>query len=137
MPKMSTAKMIDVFPEVFVSDMAISRAVSRAVKAGRLRRLASRLYTSNLSDPADLVVKRHLWNIVAGYFPAGLIADRTALENVPARDGSVCLISKAGKDIHLPGYVLRPRRGVLPLPTDKPFLFGLFISSTARAYLET
>ncbi len=136
MPEISAAKAIDEMPEAFVSDTTTSREVSRAVKAGRLRKLASRLYTRNLADPPDAVVGRNLWNIVAGYFPGALIADRTALENAPADDGSVCLVSDTGRDIKLPGHTLRPRRGHAPLATDRPFIAGLFLSSTARAYLE-
>jgi hypothetical protein len=46
--------------EVFVSTAAKSVPVSRAVAAGTLRKLGSRLYTTNLSeDPASLV-RRHL-----------------------------------------------------------------------------
>ena len=123
-------------PEAFVSDRHIARAVSRAVKAGKLRKLASRLYTRNMTDPPEAVVLRNLWSIVAGYFPGALIADRTALENAPANDGSVCLITTRGQEIALRGLTLRPRRGPGPLPTDRPFLGGLFLSSTARAYLE-
>jgi hypothetical protein len=78
MPEISVAKLIDEMPEAFVSDTAISREVSRAVKAGKLRKLASRLYTRNLTDPPEAVVGRNLWNIVGGYFPGALIADRTA-----------------------------------------------------------
>ena len=59
-------------PEAFVSGTAISREVSRAVKAGRLRKLASRLYTRNLTDPPAAVVRRNLWTLVAGYFPDAL-----------------------------------------------------------------
>jgi hypothetical protein len=40
-------------PEVFVSDASISREVSRAHGQGRLRKLGSRLYTRNLTDPPD------------------------------------------------------------------------------------
>ena len=136
MPEFSAAKSLDEMPEAFVSDTAISREVSRAAKAGRLRKLASRLYTRNLSDQPETVIRRNLWNIVGGYFPGALIADRTALENTPARDGSVCLVAERGNDVKLPGLVLRPRRGVGPLPSDRPFIAGLFLSSTARAYLE-
>lgn len=136
MPEISAARTLDEMPEAFVSDTAISRDVSRAVKAGKLRKLASRLYTRNLTDPPEAVVGRNLWNIVAGYFPGALIADRTALENAPAEDGSVCLITERGKDIKLPGLTLRPRRGTAPLPPDRPFIAGLYLSSTARAYLE-
>ncbi len=123
-------------PEAFVSDKTTTRAISRALKAGRLRKLASRLYSSNLRDSPESIVARNLWDIVAGYFPSALIADRTALENALANDGSVCLITSRGRDIDLPGVKLRPRRGHAPLPDDRPFLGNLFLCSSPRAYLE-
>ena len=132
----SAARTLDQMPEAFVSGTAISREVSRAVQAGKLRKIASRLYTRNLTDEPEAVIRRNLWSIVAGYFPGALIADRTALENAPAEEGSVCLVAERGNDVELPGLVLRPRRGKGPLPTDRPFIAGLFLSSTARAYLE-
>lgn len=136
MPGMSVAKSLHQMPEAFVSDKTITRQVSRMVKVGKLRKLASRLYTRNLTDRPEAVVARNLWQIVAGFFPGALVADRTALENAPASDGSVCLVADRGRDIHLPGHVLRPRRGTGPLPSDRPFLAELFLSATARAYLE-
>ena len=123
-------------PEAFVSHTAISRAVSRAVKAGRLRKLASRLYTRNLGDAPEDIVRRNLWGIVAGYFPGALIADRSAFEAAPASDGSLCLVSRTGRRVGLPGVVLRPRRGPGPAASDMPFVNGLHLSSRARAYLE-
>ena len=123
-------------PEAFVSHTAISRVVSRAVRAGRLRKLASRLYTKNLDDPPEEVVKRNLWGIVAAYFPRALVADRTALEAGPGPDGSLCLVSQRGTTIELPGVVLRPRRGTGPIASDMPFVGGLYFSSRARAFLE-
>ncbi len=77
----SNNKLPDPMPEAFVSDVKITRAV----KAGGLRKLGTRLYNRNLSDPPEAIVSRNLWQIVAGYFPGALIADRTALEN--ARQG--------------------------------------------------
>jgi hypothetical protein len=126
----------DIWPEAFVSTAQTTVAISRAVKAGRLRKLASRLYTRNLTDEPEQIIRRNIWQIVGGYFPGALIADRTALENAPARDGSVCLVTERGADIELPGFVLRPRRGEPPQSADRPFIGGLFLSSTARAYLE-
>jgi Fic family protein len=136
MPEMSAAKSLHQMSEAFVSDKTITRQVSRMAKAGKLRKLASRLYTRNLTDRPEAVVARNLWQIVAGFFPGALIADRTALENAPASDGSICLVADRGRDIHLPGHVLRPRRGTGLLPSDRPFLAELFLSATARAYLE-
>ena len=115
----------------------ISSEVSRRVADGRLRKLATRLYTRNLRDSPRDIIRRNLWAIVAGYFPDALVADRTALELEPAEDGSVCVVSKRGADIELPGVVLRPRRGAPPHPDDQRFMNQrLFLSSPARAYLD-
>ncbi|MCY3600747.1 MAG: Fic family protein [Gemmatimonadetes bacterium] len=127
---------LDELPEAFVSHTAISADVSRAVKAGTLRKLASRLYTKNLDDAPERIVRRNLWTIVAGYFPGALVADRTAIEVGPAPDGSVCLVSARGRTIELPGIVLRPRRGSGPITSDMPFVEGLYLSSRTRAYLQ-
>ena len=129
-------RILSELPEAFVSNTAISATVSRAVKMGALRRLASRLYTKNLEDPPEEVVRRNLWGIVAGYFPGALVADRTALEAAPAPDGSVFLVSRRGRTVELPGVLLRPRRGTGAIESDMPFVSGLHLSSMARAYLE-
>ena len=136
MPEISVAKSLAQMPEPFVSDKTITREVSRTVKAGKLRKLGSRLYTHNLVEPPEAIIARKLWHIVAGYFPGALISDRTELENAPASDGSDCLVTDSGRDIKLPGHILRPRRGNGPLSTDLPFIAGLFQSTTACAYLE-
>ena len=130
MPDFST------MPEVFVSNAKLAIAVSRETKAGRLRKLASRLYTRNLTEPPERIVQRNLWPLVAAYLPGALIADRTALENRPAADGSVFLIANHKRDIVLPGLTLRPRKGPPPLESDRPFIGSLRISSPARAFLE-
>lgn len=123
-------------PEAFVSSAELATAVSREVKAGRLRKLASRLYTRNLKDPPEGIVRRNLWPLVAAYLPDALIADRTALENRPAADGSVFLIADHKRSISMPGVTLRPRKGPAPLESDRSFIGGLRIASPARAFLE-
>ncbi len=132
----SAARLVDALPEAFVSNTAISREVSRRRTAGRLRKLGSLLYTSNLVDTPEAIVRRNLWGIVAGYFPGALVADRTAFENTPAVDGSVCLVAEDDRPRFLPGITLRPRRGAGPQESDRPFLNALFLSSTARAWLD-
>ena len=136
MARTARAPVLANMPEAFVSNTVTSTAVWRAVRAGRLRKLGSRLYTTNMTDPPETVVTRNLWQIAAGYFPGALIADRTALENMPAPDGSVCFVSTRGSDVELPGLVLRPRRGPGPLDSDRPFVSGLFLSSAARGWLD-
>ena len=124
------------YPEVFVSNTAISKAVYEAVGRGELRKIGSRLYTRNLTDDPERLVRRNWYHLITGYYPDALIADRTALENKPAEDGSVFLISRKKPEVELPGITLRPRRGPPALPTDRPFIGGAHLASTARAYLE-
>lgn len=123
-------------PEVFVSTASMSASVSRAVTAGKLRKLGSRLYTKNLTeDPASLI-RRHLWDVVAGYFPNAMVADRTALEQRPASDGSVFLVASKGGNISLPGLTLRARADGQCLSGDYRIRDNLHCMSTARALLE-
>src|SRR5450432_2513598 len=109
---------LSLLPEIFVSNADLTAQVSQAVKLGRLRKLGSRLYTRNLREPPERIVQRNLWPLVAAYLPGALIADRTALENRPAPDGSVFLIADHKRDIIMPGVTLRPRKGPPPLESD-------------------
>ena len=107
------------------------------MRARKLRKLASRLYTKDLRTPPDILVRRNIWVIVGAYFPGALIADRTALEGTPAKDGSIFLLSTGSQsEIALPGYALSPRRGSAPLDTDLAFMDALRLSSPARALLD-
>lgn len=126
---------IAALPEVFVSDGSIAGAVYEAVERGELRKLGTRLYTRNLDEDPERLVRRNWYSLVASYYPDAIIADRTALESRPAEDGSVFLISSKRRDTELPGLVLRPRPGPAALDSDRVF-GGARLASTARAYLE-
>lgn len=123
-------------PEVFVSNAKLASRVSRELKKGHLRKLGSRVYTTNLTEAKELLIKRHVWFVVRELFPGSVIVDRTALEHRPATDGSVFIISKKKRPVHLPGLSIYPRKGQGPLEEDKPFMETLYLSSPARAYLE-
>ena len=127
---------IENLPEIFVSSKAMSSAVSKAVKTQRLRRIGSRLYTKNMTEAPEQVVKRNWHALLKDYFPDALISDRTALENRPAVDGSVFIISSRTRPVSLPGISFRPRKGHPPLPNDPLFLGALRLSSAPRAWLE-
>ena len=126
----------DDLPEIFVSNTKISALVNQAVKNGKLRKLGSRLYTKNLAAPPEDIVKRNWYILLKNYYPDALIADRTAIENKPASDGSVFIVSSKKRETSLPGITFKPRQGVGALETDKPFIGGCHLSSTSRAYLD-
>ncbi len=123
--------------EIVFSNASTSRQVNYAVRTGRLRAIARGLYTSNLVQPLEAIVRQNLWRIVAGYLPGAVIVDRTALEYLPANDGSVFLSAAAPRVIELPGLIIRARAGAGPVAGDSPWMGEeLFMSSPARAALE-
>lgn len=127
---------LDSLPEVFVSNTEISSQVSQAVSDGKLKKIGSRLYTKNFVDDPEIIVKRNWPNLLKEYYPDALIADRTALENRPANDGSVFIISSKKRKTELPGLVFNPRKGHGPLKSDRPFINDLWLSSEPRAFVE-
>lgn len=127
---------LDSLPEVFVSNTEISSQVSQAVSDGKLKKIGSRLYTKNFIDDPDVIVKRNWHHLLKEYYPDAMIADRTALKNRPAEDGSVFIISSKKRKTKLPGLVFNPRKGHGPLESDLPFIHDLWLSSEARALVE-
>jgi len=131
---------LDEQPEVFATTTRTSRAVQRALADGRVRKVAGRLYTRNLAEPLEQVVRRNWYRVAAHYFPGAVIVDRSGIEAQPSADGSLFL--DAGPDyagrrpVRLPGLTLLPRRGPGPVPDDMPHLEGLHFSSRPRALLD-
>jgi len=124
-------------PEVFFSTAATSRAVARLVAAGRVRPIDGRMYTKNLDDPIDEVLRRRVWDVAAGYFPGAVVADRTAFEMRPSgEEGSVFLAADTARVVRLPGLVLNVRRGPGPVAGDTAYINGLYLSSWPRRFLE-
>jgi Fic/DOC family len=124
--------------EVFFTSTATSPAVRRLLRAGRIRHVGGRLYTKNLEEPLEDVLRRRAWDVAAGVFPGAVIVDRTAFEPRPAgREGSIFLCSLTTRVVRLPGLVLNCRRGAGPAPGDTPFLGGsLYLSSWQRRLLD-
>jgi hypothetical protein len=120
---------------VFCTSRARASRLSRDLKAGRVRRLAPGLYTSNVAEPPPRLVRRLLWPIVSLLFPGAVVSGRTAFESGPSRDGSVFLTCDIDRDVELSGVLLRARKGPGPVEGDTPLL-GVHMASRARAYLE-
>ncbi|HWM62727.1 MAG TPA: Fic family protein [Solirubrobacterales bacterium] len=124
-------------PEVFRP--ADAAAASRAQRRGELRRLARGLYTWNLDEPPQRLLRRRWMDVAALYFPGAVLVDRSAVEARPADDGSVFLDSGPERGhpnaVSLPGLVLRPRAGPGPIAGDMQFGL-LHRSGDARTALD-
>ena len=122
--------------EVFLSTRDTSKRTSEAVAAGRARKIGPRLYTGNMADQPEVIVRRNLWPVVSLLAPGAVIGYRTAIEMAPAPDGTVFLTGATRNgQVSLPGLRIRLISGPGPLEGDQP-LFNLHIASRARALLE-
>ena len=119
-----------------MSDRETSKAVSRMVQAGTVRKIGARLFTRNLTDMPERIVARNLWPIAALLAPGTVVSHRTAFENKAAPDGSVFLSGAYPRQIILPGITLRQVPGSGPVLGDLPYMGSLFLASRPRAFLE-
>jgi hypothetical protein len=122
-------------PEVFVSNAEASQAVRRAYKSGALRKIAPRIYTRNVNDTPEQIIKRNLWPLVGDLFPGAIVSHRTAIEGKPFNDTVFLTDRKAGR-LKLPGLTIVRTKGAGPIDGDTGFINGLHLSSRARALLE-
>ncbi|MHB1164327.1 MAG: Fic family protein [Candidatus Nanopelagicales bacterium] len=110
--------------------------IARAVRAGRLVRLASGIYTSQLDrEPAD-VVRTYLWSIVGHALPGAVIVDRSARDGGLGADGYLYVAAARTRPLVLPGVTVVPRSGAGPLTGDGALPGGLFMSGEARSLLD-
>ena len=113
----------------------VVRLLSRLKRDGRVVRLAPRIYTTNLVDSAENIVRRNLWTIIGRLWPGARLCHRTAFEYAPC-NGHVFLGYKYTRKISLPGVVIHFLSTPESQQSDRPFLDGLRVSSYARAILE-
>jgi len=113
--------------------------LTRAVREGRIRRLAPSIYTADLVSAPEEVVAENRWPIVGRLLPGAVIADRSAAEDGRIVSGRLFVVSNLPrKSVRLPGLEIRVRPGgpvEAPVP-DLPWPDGLRMSSPARTLLD-
>jgi len=118
------------------SDSKVSRKISLAEKAGKLKKIAPRIYTSNMLDSVESIVKRNLIDILAWRYPNAVISHRSAHELRPTDDGEFFLTYNFRKKISdLPGITININKGPKAIEGDI-LLNGIYIASEYRWMLE-
>lgn len=113
----------------------VAKLLLRLKHEGRVKRLAPRIYTTNLTDSAENIIRRNLWTIAGNLWPGARLSHRTAFEYAP-HNGHVFLAYKYTRKICLPGVTVHFLSTLASLESDYPFLGNLGVSSLARAMLE-
>ena len=118
------------------SDSNVSRKISLSEKAGKLKKIAPRIYTSNMLDSVESIVKRNLIDLLSWRYPNAVISHRSAQELRPTNNGDFFLTYYFRKKISdLPGITLNINEGPKAIEGDIQ-LNGIYIASEYRWMLE-
>jgi hypothetical protein len=120
-----------------------NRQTRRRAEAGELRQIVERVYTSNLHDSLDAIVKRNVWYILPHLFPNTVTTSRTAVKVSPFQPekGGKSYVFLTGpystRTVNLPGMEVRLIEGPAALSGDTPMTTDdFYVASRARTLLE-
>lgn len=118
------------------SNPEVSRAISRLLSEGKLRKIAPKIYSSNLVDSPESIVRRNILHILMWRFPGTVISHRSAHEMRITPSGDFFLTGKSNRNVKdLPGVTVHILKG--PEPDEKDMRYGnMFIASEYRWMLE-
>lgn len=122
---------------IFFGDVASSATLSRAVRDGRIRRLAAGLFTADTETSPEMLVAGQRWLAVSHFIPDALVADRSAAQSGRPVEGVLSVVSnQRSQALRLPGLLVVPRKGPAPRHDDPPWAGGLRITSDARTLVD-
>lgn len=118
------------------SDSKISKRISKLEKEGHIKKIAPRLYTGNLEDDPQKIVRRNLLSILGHLYPNAVLSHRSALEFKPTSSGQIFLTHSYTKKASLPGIIIRFLKGTGSISGDNIIAGQLYASQRERALLE-
>ncbi|NBC24524.1 MAG: cell filamentation protein Fic [Bacteroidetes bacterium] len=118
------------------SDSKTSKRISKLEKEGHIKKIAPRLYTGNLDDAPQKIVRRNVLSILGHLYPDAVLSHRSALEFKPTSTGQIFLTHSYTKKVSLPGITIRFLKGPGPISGDNLIAGQLYVSQRERALLE-
>lgn len=112
--------------------------LSRLLEKGRVRRIAPKVYTTNLIDSPESIIRRNLLELLAWRLPGCVISHRSAQSMRPTESGNLYITYSFTKRIDTyPGLILNVMEGPKPLDSDISMGFvNLYVASEPRWMLE-
>ncbi len=114
----------------------ISKQISKLRADGKIKKIAARIYTSNMVEPAEVIIVRNLFIILGKLYPGAVLSHRSAFEFQPTKAGQIYLTYSYTKNIQLPGVTLCFLEGSKPIDGDNAISGELYVSQKSRAFLE-
>jgi hypothetical protein len=129
--------MMAVMKKKLLPEIIFGRAkISKERQAGKLRKIAPKIYTPNLKDTAGDIIYRNRYLIISHLFPGAIISHRTAFEGDVKRGGTLFLTYHHRRQVPLPGFTIQLVLGAMATEGINPFLETLYISGYERTLLE-
>lgn len=134
---MAKNNMINVLEIVMASsDKKDANPKSSMIKDGTLRKIAPKVYTTNMEDSPETIVARNLFYILGQLFPHAVISHRSAFELKQTETGDIFLTYNYSRNVSLPGITVHLLEGPMGTEHDMPFIENLFVSSNEKRMLE-
>jgi Fic family protein len=118
------------------SNSSVSKKISKLEKEGKLKKIAPKLYTGNLEDDPEKIIRRNLFTILGKLYPEAILSHRSALEFKPTATNQIFLTYSYTGKRKLPGITLRFLEGKGAINGDNILAGQLYASQRARAFLE-
>lgn len=127
-----------ILPEIIFSSSnpTISKQIKKLENEEKVIKIASRIYTSNLKETPESIIRRNLFQILAHQYPNALLSHRSAFEYKPTSTGNIFLTYTYTKKVELPGATISFLKGKGPIKGDNPIAGKLYVSQQERALLE-
>lgn len=117
------------------SNKSASKRISQQLKSGQLRKIAPRIYTSNLIDAPERIILRNWFKVLSHLFPKAILSHRSAVEAKPV-EGHIFLTYTSTRNVLLPGLTVHLLEGPDSAISTNLFFENLYRSSEARMFLE-
>ncbi len=121
---------------IAASDKTLSAEKTAMLKAGTVRKIASKVYTTNMEDEPSAIVRRNLFLILGQLYPHAVISHRSAFELKPTDTGDIYLTYKYTKNVDIAGIKVHLTKGPAGMERDMSFMENLYISGAERRTLE-
>jgi hypothetical protein len=109
---------------------------TRLLKIGRLRKLAPKIYTTNLEETAAEIFYRNRYHIASHLYPGAIISHRTAFEGDVKPGGTLFLTYFYPRKLFFPGLTIQLIKSEFSKEGANTFLESLYISGYERTLLE-
>jgi len=109
---------------------------SKMLQKHKIRKIAPRIYTTNLEESPPEIIKRNILEILGNLYPGAVLSHRSAFEFKPTSTNHIFLTYSYTKKIKLPGVTINFIKGNGATKGDNKIFGELFAASRERAFLE-